>query len=447
MTDPSSDVESEALAKEPTTSSPLLPDTVREGWTVAVMAAVPVIAALFAGGAVYGMVLGLVAEGGVEAIVPSLLVGTYFAFSAVGAESSATSAFSSSGDGVEVAIGTRMLPIGLWLVFGYLALRAVRWALARTDDSALSATSMVVKVALSISVPLGVIGAIVSFDDVVSSSELTSEVAAGTAFFYSLLAVLGVGAFQLWRNDQLPVPAAWLGRVRGDTGLQRVGVSLLAGVRAYLQFAAIAGLTTLVAAIIVVDDPTERILLLVGAPIHLVNLGLAAAVGFMGGAVSFAGAGVPDHISLFNFGFPPTSGAGAAPVYVWVVALIAPAVAAFATRRRLDSVEPTSDEAVATTTFQVVAGFGLAAWVGAGVGQFSLGGGAHDLRRGFAAIDVAPSVSAALGLGLLWALLGGGLAAVAWARSRGMLSSSDPAAADSTSAAGDAASTDADRSQ
>jgi len=401
-------------------TDPVFPQWVSADWTVIGTAAASVIAALFAISSAYGVGLALIAEGGTEAILPGLLVGAYLAFSAVGAESWATSAFSTAGDGVELSVGTRMIPFGLWAVFLWLAWRGFQKARAKGESAETHSLAFCAKYALAIAIPLGVIGSIVSFDDSTSTSELTSNVAGGAVFMYSLLAVAAISVWQITRDGALVLPDRIATVVRLSPTMRDAASSLVAGAKSFVLLISAGAVAAIVAAIIVADDPTERFLLVAGAPVYAVSLGVSAAVVMMGGAVSFAGIGVPDHVSLLHFGFPPGPSGSAAPLYLAPLLLAAPVLSYWGTKRRLKSTEPTDERSVVFVAFYSALGFGLTAWIASGVGQFSMGGGAHDLRRGFASIDVAPSVSGALGLGLLWGAVGAAGAALAWGRPRGM---------------------------
>lgn len=410
-----------ASAAHATSEASMLPSWMTDQWPLVSVLAFVVLAMLFALGSLYGMVLALIAEGGTEAIVPGLLVGAYLAFAAVGAESTATSAFSTAGDGVEVSVGLKMIPFGLWAVFAWLVWRAARSALRRTGAANAAAVAVVVKLALAISIPLGVVGSILTFDDSVLAEDFISSVSGGAAFVYGFAAALAIGLVVAVRLGRVTVPDALAQRLAISDGARELAWSVRAGARAFVWLVILGAVGVLILAVLSADDPAERTLLVVAAPIYLVNLGVATAVFAMGGSVAFTGATGAGHVSLLNFGFPPGLGAGSAPVYWFVALAAAPVLVWITTRRRLASAAPDSDERLFAVCVPIALGFAGTAWVAAAISEFSLAGGAHDIARGFAAVALEPSLGAALGFGLLWGAVGALACGYTWGRSRGLL--------------------------
>src|SRR5207237_6637667 len=90
-------------------------------------------------------------------------------------------------------------------------------------------------------------------------------------------------------------------------------------------------------ALVVADGGPARIGLLFGFAVAGLSFGAALADGGMGAALG----GVTGHTSLAHFGLPAGPGAGSAPVWLFVVVVLAPAAVAATVWRRLARERPT----------------------------------------------------------------------------------------------------------
>jgi hypothetical protein len=130
-----------------------------------------------------------------------------------------------------------------------------------------------------------------------------------------------------------------------------------------------------------------------------------------------------------HFGLPPGPAAGAAPAWLFIVLLVAPAAVAATVWRRLERMRPASEQDALAAGGATAAGFAGAAWLFALVGRISLLAAiappgrrqsALFLLRGRGSgvgtfVGAQPNPVTVLVLALMWALAGGLGAAFVWA--------------------------------
>src|SRR5581483_8992586 len=101
----------------------------------------------------------------------------------------------------------------------------------------------------------------------------------------------------------------------------------------------------------------ERLGLLVGFPVVGLSLGAALVDAAMGAAL----AGINGQSSLLHFGLPARPDSGAAPLWLFVVVLLAPALVGLTVWRRLDRERPANEQRALATGAVVAGGFGVTA--------------------------------------------------------------------------------------
>jgi hypothetical protein len=171
----------------------------------------------------------------------------------------------------------------------------------------------------------------------------------------------------------------------------------------------------------------------------LVDAGMGAALG-----------GVSGHTSLFHYGLPAGPDAGAAPGWLFVALVLAPAAVAAAVWRRLERDRPADEQGALAVGAATAVGFAATAWLAALIGRIVLLAAVTVPRDGLGSalqftplpaqagrvsvgtlVALRPNPAAVLGLGLLWGLAGGLGAAFLWAsrhNARWQISGAAPAA-------------------
>jgi hypothetical protein len=206
------------------------------------------------------------------------------------------------------------------------------------------------------------------------------------------------------------------------------------GAMAFVAVATAFGFAGLVFALVVVDRNGAQVGLLFGVPVVGLSFGAAMADFALGAALGLGSLfGQPvGHVSLAHFGLPPAPDAGAAPAWLFVVLLVAPAAVAAIVWRRLEREHPTQEQDALAVGAATAVGFAAAAWLFALVGRISLlaaiappnsqgqAANALALLRGRGGgigtlVAAQPSPVRVLFLALLWGLAGGLGAAFLWA--------------------------------
>lgn len=210
------------------------------------------------------------------------------------------------------------------------------------------------------------------------------------------------------------------------------------GAKAFALLVAAMAAVALVASLIAADSMAERLVVLLAIPFLVVNVGIAGATLAMGGSVAvgegaaedsaFVKGVITDHVSFPHWGFPPVEDAGSAPPYLLVLLVLAPVAVGWMAYRWLERRPAKSEQDLWSVGFLVALGFALASFVGALFGRILLAAFTDDLDRG-GVLFIRPSIAAALGLGLLWGIVGGLGGAVLWARRHGMSVVAAPASA------------------
>jgi hypothetical protein len=253
-----------------------------------------------------------------------------------------------------------------------------------------------------------------------------SSVDGGEVWFYATV-LTGLWAWLALRRRAVRVlepPAGAVLRFRPYRRMIAEGAFGFAGLATGL---AVVGL---VFGLVVADGGSARLGMVVGFPVVGFSLGAVLADGAMGAAL----AGVVGHSSLSQFGLPAQPGSAAAPAWLFAALLLAPAVAALTTWRRLDRDRPADEQGALATGAAVGAGFAAAAWVAALVGRVALvafvgpnaGGGWFGPTGRFApalrgaVVQAQPNPATVLGLALLWGLGGGLGAAFLWTSRHGV---------------------------
>lgn len=371
-------------------------------WPLIGLSVIILLGILFGVSAAYGGVLTVLAVGP-KAFLAGIRVGGYLAFSAFGVETAAT-----NGAIPGAAIGTQFLPLP-WLAVPIAATWvALHFAFSRLSRDRTTLVSFAIKLAVAFGIAMAILAAVLSVGHPEEDSgSFVGKVSAGEAWFFGtlLVAVAGLVIAQIRGT-----------RVLADNVLQRarpIATIALDGVRAFAIMAIGLGGLAMVAAIIVVDSGSDRLGALFGTLFGGLTAGVVAASYAMGAAIDL-GVG---HTSLFHFGFPPSSDAGAAPVPFFLLLAVAPAVVAWMVWRRLERERPSTEQDVMRTGFIIAISFAVVAFVLALLSQVALGavGFKEDDFVGTGALIARPSVTGVLGLGLLWGLVGGLGAAFYWA--------------------------------
>ena len=339
-----------------------LPAWATSDWSLVGLGAAALLGVLFAVSALVGMVAAVAVSGTFEALPCGAGVGAHLAFAAFGAR---TEVACRSAAGAALALS--FLPL-FWALTGALATEAaMRFAWPRLVDDRRRRIAYTAKLALTVGVVLGVIAGLVTGGDPRGPSSFGSSLNGGEVWFYTSVLTWFWGWLALRRRAVRvvePPPDAVL-RLRPFRRMIGEGA---------LAFAALAtGLAVvgLLFGLVVAHSGAARLGMSLGAPVVGFSLGAVLADGAMGAAL----AGVGDHSSLFHFGLPAGPESGAAPAWLFVALLLAPAVVAFAVWRRLGRDRP-ADEQRALATGATVAGPGRAMTTAPCTLRCSSGGGA-----------------------------------------------------------------------
>lgn len=391
-----------ASATAATTTATAAPAWLAADWVVAVVSAFVLLGICLAVALPYGVLLALAASADAGSILSGLVTGAFLPFIMFGVETVAARA---DGD-TTVILAARFLPLLFLAVPVAATWFALRFALRRVPPSTdpTVRVALVVKIALIVCVVAAVMAGLLSIGDEgdFGGRNFFSNVSVGGAIFYPLLIIVPAGLAYLWRHGIRP----WAGQLR------RVTDNLWArnaawGAAAFVAMAAAMGVLALVADIITADDGKDRVSQIVRVPIDGLNEGVAGAVFAMGGAV----ARLASHTSLLHWGSYDSPGDGSAPVPLFLLLALAPALVGWVTYRRLEQQRPTDEQTVLSIATAIVGGFVVTAWLLSFLGR---------IERLSVDPIVQPSPRGAFGLGLLWAAVGAAGAAFLWSKRRGV---------------------------
>jgi hypothetical protein len=396
-----------------------LPAWATTDWALVGLGAAVLLGVLFVTSAVYGLATAVAAAGSFKAAPCGAGVGSHMAFAAFGARAAAACG---ADHGAALALGFLPLP---WAFAGALATEAaLRFGWPRLPDDPTRRIAYAAKLAVGCGVVLGVIAGVVAQGDPSRrGSGFASSLNGGEVWFYSSV-LIWFWAWILLRRRGLRVLAGGTGRV----GIARIGRPFVSGAAVFATLSAGLAVFGLICALVVTDGVHERIGLLFGFPVVGFSFGAALLDGAMGAGLG----GVAGHTSLAHFGLPAGPDAGAAPIWVFVAVVLAPAAVAATVWRRLERERPAEEQGALTVGAATAAGFAAAAWLGALVGRIVVLavviGDASDGRfptsGGFGLpagerigtlVSLRPNPAAVLGLALVWGLAGGLGAAFFWA--------------------------------
>ena len=387
-------------------------------WALVGLGVVVMLGLLFAVAALYGTVAGVATAGNLRAAPYGAALGSHLAFAAFGARA-AVSFGTENGS----ALGLQFLPLP-WAVVGGLAMRAaLRFARPRLPDDRRRRIGYPVKLAVAGGVALGILAGLLDQGSEAGPG-YRSELNGGEVWFYATVLLLLWGWFWLHRDGYRLGPSL-------PAGYRPLARQAKEGAIAFLVVSAAFAFVGLVFALVAVDRNGAQVALLFGVPVVGLSFGAAMADFAMGAALGLGSLfGQPvGHLSLVHFGLPPAPDAGAAPVWLFVVLLVAPAAVATIVWRHLDRVRPTQEQDALAVGAAVAVGFAAAAWLLALVGRIFLlaaiappGESAHALAllRGRGSgigtlVAAQPNPVSVLFLSLLWGLAGGLGAAFLWA--------------------------------
>jgi hypothetical protein len=405
-------------------------------WTLAAVCAFAFLVAVFAAGALHGALMGLTALGA-GGIGLGAIAGAYIPFVALGGD---TVAIVNNGGDAVILAGSSLLVT--WLAVPvFFGRRVLRFGHARTRGTA-AAWAFVAKLALLLGVGFGIAGGLAGtadpergFGD--GGFRVAANVGAGEAGFWLVVLVLVLGAVSLRRSPGargIPGEAAPTGREPDAWRSARSwgltwGRLVLWGGLAWAAVALAAGVGLTVAAVIAAEGAEERVLAVEAAPAVVVNAGVAGAAVASGASVDSTATLVDlpfevdegdRPLSLFHFAFPPDEESGPAPLYVFPVLLLAPAAVAVTTWRALQASRPPGEQEMLRVALAITGGFVLAAWLGSTLAPLAVAGGARGGGTEIFRSAVArPSVGAAVGLALVWALAASLVTALAWSNRQG----------------------------
>jgi hypothetical protein len=206
------------------------------------------------------------------------------------------------------------------------------------------------------------------------------------------------------------------------------------GALAFLAVSAAFAFVGLVFSLVVVDRNGAQVALLFGVPVVGLSFGAAMADFAMGAALGLGSlfAQPIGHLSLAHFGLPPGPAAGAAPVWLFAVLLVAPLTVAGVVWRHLERLRPAQEQDALAVGAATAVGFAGAAWLMALVGRVALvaaiappdSSGDLDSALGLlqgrgpgigTIISAQPNPVTVLFLALVWGLAGGLGAGFLWA--------------------------------
>ena len=397
------------------------PGWLTSDWPLVGLGVLVMLALLFGVSAFYGMVSGVAASGKVGAAPYGAALGSHLAFAAFGARAAA-----SFGTKNPSALGLQFLPLP-WAIMGGLAMgAALRFARPRLPDERRRRIAYTAKLAVAGGVVLGIIAGLLDGRSEAGPG-YRSELNGGEVWFYATVLLLLWGWFWLHRQGYHLAPAL-------PAAYRPLAERARQGAVAFVVLAVAFAFVGLVFALVVVDRNGAQVGLLFGVPVVGLSFGAAMADFAMGAALGLGSlfAQPAGHLSLTHFGLPPGPDAGAAPAWLFVVLLVAPAAVAAVVWRHLERVRPTQEQDALAVGAATAVGFAGAAWLLALVGRVALVAaiaapgarsdleGAIGLLRGDGAgigtlIAAQPNPFSVLFLALLWGLAGGLGAAFLWA--------------------------------
>ena len=398
-----------------------LPGWLTSDWPLAGLGVAVMVVLLFAASALYGAVTGVAASGDLRAAPYGAALGSHLAFAAFGARTAA-------GFGTKNAsvLGLQFLALP-WAVAGGLAMgAALRFARSRLPDERRRRIAFAVKLAVAGGVALGIIAGLLDQRSEAGSG-YRSQLNGGEVWFYATVLGLLWGWFWLHRQGYRLVPALPaeyrpLARQAGE------------GAKTFVALAAAFAFVGLVFALVVVDRNGAQVGLLFAVPVAGLSFGAAMADFAMGAALGLGTLfGQPaGHLSLVHYGLPPGPDAGAAPAWLFVVLLVAPAAVAFVVWRQLEHLRPAQEQEALAVGVATAAGFAATAWLLALVGRIAVvaavvpPGTKGESTAGLALfrgqgpgigalVNAEPNPVSVAFLALLWGLAGGLGAAFLWA--------------------------------
>jgi hypothetical protein len=390
-------------------------------WPLVGLGVTVLLGVVFAASALFGIVAGVGASGKPGAAPYGAALGSHLAFAAFGAR---TAVSFGTDNGSNLALQFLPLP---WALVGGLAVGvALRFARPRLPDNRRRRVAYAVKLAMAGGVALGVIAGLLDQRSRPGSG-YRSELNGGEVWFYATVLLLLWGWLWLHREGYRLGPAL-------PTRHRPLARRVREGALAFLGVAAAFAFVGLVFALVVVDRNGAQVGLLFGVPVVGLSFGAAMTDFAMGAALglgSFFGESA-GHVSLARFGLPPGPDAGAAPAWLFLVLLVAPATVAATVWRRLDHLCPAQEQDALAVGAATAVGFAGTAWLMALVGRISVfaaiappGAGGQSasalaLIRGRGPgvgtlVAAQPNPVSVLFLALLWALAGGLGAAFLWA--------------------------------
>jgi hypothetical protein len=397
------------------------PGWLTSDWPLVGLGVAVMLALLFAASAVYGMVAGVAASGKFGAAPYGAALGSHLAFAAFGARAAVS--FGTK-NGSTLAIQFLPLP---WAVVGGLSMRAaLRFARPRLPDEGRRRIGYAAKLAVAGGVALGVLAGLLDQRSGAGSG-YRSELNGGEVWFYATVLLLLWGGLWLHREGYRLLPAL-------PAAYRPLAQRASEGALAFVVVAAAFAFVGLVFALVVVDRNGAQVAVLLGLPVVGLSFGAAMANFAMGAALGLGSVfGQPvGHLSLAHFGLPPAADAGAAPAWLFVVLLVAPAAVAAIVWRRLERQRPTQEQDALAVGAATAVGFALAAWLFSLVGRIALlaaitppgaqgeSANALSLLRGQGGgigtlLTAQPNPVSVLFLAVLWGLAGGLGAAFLWA--------------------------------
>lgn len=420
-----------------------LPGWATADWALVGLGVAVLLGFLFAASTLLGAAAAVAVAGDFKAAPCGAAVGPHLAFVAFGARAAAACG---SEHGVAFALGFLPLP---WALVGGLAPdAALRFASHRLPDDSARRAAYAGKLAVACGVVLGLLAGIVAQGDPSNrGSGFASSLNGGEVWFYTTVLILfwawialrrrGVRAgtsvsARITGGDEPGEPGTAGNSTGGAAAMRRLRPAAREGALLFAALAALLAVVGLVAGLVVTDGVHERIGLLFGFPIVGFSFGAALLDAAMGAALG----GVGGHTSLVRFGMPAGADAGAAPVWVYVAVLLAPAAVAATVWRRLERDRPAEEQGALAVGAATAVGFAAAAWLAALVGRIVVLAGVSridgmsgsgifpgspppglaDARETAGAlVALRPNPAAVLGLALLWGLIGGLGAAFLWA--------------------------------
>ncbi|MCQ3807315.1 MAG: hypothetical protein OXB92_02270 [Acidimicrobiaceae bacterium] len=403
-----------------------LPTWLSSDWLVVIVASIGVFLSSIAAGAILGAINALAFTSSFGATISGAITGIYLGFSSFAVEITAVNTESE----FQAIIATKYLPIAWYIGFVAIVWYGYRFCEQRMESSVENRRALTIKMAITFGLVAAVGGALLSFNEdsiysnllLPSNDGLSARVNSGTAFLYGAIFVAVVGLFFHNRSKQ-PILRGFARKVDENILFRNFSSDLLEGARMYLIALGSMGVLGLAGAMYIAETMRDRILLIVGFPLYLGNLGIATATIAMGGSVEVLGS-VDNHISLMNWHW---AGGERAPIFFFVIVLVIPALLFWRTTLYLDSRGSQSESDLLGASLRLALGFTLTSWILSLLGRLQLTSGVIgrdlDFYQVFEPIKsfvFAASPRASFGLGLLWSLGVCLLAALLWGQKRGL---------------------------